>query len=154
MRVDGIVHSALPLVHAGSVVRDFWFRFEGGKVVEYDAAQGKDVLKHILEIDENACRLGECALISKNTPIRESGILFYDTLYDENASCHLALGIGFPECYEGGFSMSEQELLDAGVNQSHTHVDFMIGTEDMDITGITASGEEIPIFVNGQWAWE
>lgn len=154
MRVDGIVHSALPLVHAGSVVRDFWFRFEGGKVVEYDAAQGKDVLKHILETDENACRLGECALISKNTPIRESGILFYDTLYDENASCHLALGIGFPECYESGFSMSEQELLDAGVNQSHTHVDFMIGTEDMDITGITASGEEVPIFVNGQWAWE
>ncbi len=154
MRADGVVHSALPLVHAGSVVRDFWFRFEGGKVVDYDAAQGKDVLKHILETDENACRLGECALISKNTPIRESGILFYDTLYDENASCHLALGIGFPDCYESGYGMTGEELERHGVNQSHTHVDFMIGAEDMDITGITADGDEVPIFVNGQWAWE
>lgn len=154
MRADGIVHSALPLVHAGSVVRDFWFRFEGGKVVDFDAARGKDVLKEILATDENACRLGECALISKNTPIRQSGILFYDTLYDENASCHLALGIGFPDCYEGGYGMTAEELERAGVNQSHTHVDFMIGTEDMDISGITAAGDEVPIFVNGQWAWE
>lgn len=154
MRVDGVVHSALPLAHAGQVARDFWFRFEGGKVVDYDAAQGKDVLQHILESDENAVRLGECALISKNTPIRESGILFYDTLYDENASCHLALGMGFPECLEGGLDMDKDELVAHGVNQSVTHVDFMIGSDDLSVTGVTADGREVPIFTNGQWDWE
>jgi aminopeptidase len=154
MRADGIVYSALPLAHAGQIVRDFWLRFENGAVVDYDAAQGKDVLRHILETDENAVRLGECALISKNTPIRETGILFYDTLYDENASCHLALGIGFPECIEGGFDMDREALLEHGVNQSATHVDFMIGSDDLNVTGITAEGEEVPIFVNGQWVWE
>ena len=154
MRVDGIVHSAMPLVHAGQVVRDFWLRFEGGAVVDYGAAQGRDVLQHILETDENAVRLGECALISKNTPIRESGILFYDTLYDENASCHLALGMGFPECLEGGLDMDKDELIAHGVNQSATHADFMIGSDDLCVTGVTADGREVPIFTNGQWDWE
>ena len=101
-----------------------------------------------------AARLGECALISKNTPIRESGLLFYNTLYDENASCHLALGMGFPECYEGGYDLSPTELEASGVNQSAQHVDFMIGTDDLDITGVTAKGEEVPVFIHGQWAWE
>jgi aminopeptidase len=154
MRVDGVVHSAMPLVHAGQIVDDFWFRFEGGKVVEYDAARGREVLRHILETDENATRLGECALISKNTPIRQSDILFYDTLYDENASCHLALGMGFPECIAGGFQMDEDELLRHGVNQSRTHVDFMIGSDDMDIWGVTEGGKEVSVFTNGQWSWE
>jgi len=154
MRVDGVVYSALPLVHSGQVVRDFWFRFENGAVVDYGAAQGKDVLKSILDTDENAVRLGECALISKNTPIRQSGILFYDTLYDENASCHLALGTGFPECVENGFEMDREELLAHGVNQSDTHVDFMIGSDDLNVVGITATGEEVAIFTNGQWDWE
>ena len=99
-------------------------------------------------------RLGECALISKNTPIRQSGILFYDTLFDENASCHLALGMGFPECLEGGVKLDRDELLAHGVNQSHTHVDFMIGTEDLNVWGIKADGSKTPLFVNGQWAWE
>ena len=154
MRVDGIVHSAMPLAHAGQVVRDFWLRFEGGAVVDYGAVQGKEVLQHILETDENAVRLGECALISKNTPIRESGILFYDTLYDENASCHLALGMGFPECLEGGLDMDKDQLIAHGVNQSATHVDFMIGSDDLSVTGIRADGTEVPIFTNGQWDWE
>ena len=154
MRADGIVHSALPLVHDGTIVDDFWLRFEHGSVVECEARRGKDVLEHILTTDENATRLGECALISKNTPIRRNGRLFFDTLYDENASCHLALGMGFPECVEGGFDMSPDELLVHGVNQSHMHVDFMIGTDDMDITGYTEGGEAVPVFVNGQWAWE
>lgn len=153
-RADGIVYSALPLVHHGQIVRDFWMRFEGGKVVEYDAAQGCEVLRHIIETDENACRLGECALISKNTPIRETGLLFYDTLFDENASCHLALGMGFPECIEGGYDMTAEELEAHGVNRSHTHVDFMIGADDLDIWGVHADGTEVPLFVNGQWAWE
>lgn len=153
-KTEGIVHSALPLVHAGKVVRDFWFRFEGGRVVEFDAAEGRDVLASIVEADDGAAYLGECALISKNTPIRESGLLFYSTLYDENASCHLALGMGFPECYEGGFDLSPDELLTHGVNQSSQHVDFMIGTDDLDITGIKPDGEEVPVFTHGQWAWE
>ena len=93
-------------------------------------------------------------MISKNTPIRQSNTLFYDTLYDENASCHLALGIGFPECYEGGYEMDQDELRRCGVNTSATHVDFMIGTDDLDITGICADGTEVPVFVNGQWSWE
>ena len=154
MRADGMVYSALPLVHAGQIVRDFWFRFEGGAVVDYGAEQGKDVLKSILERDENAVRLGECALISKNTPIRQSEILFFDTLYDENASCHLALGMGFPECLEGGLEMEKDELIAHGVNQSVVHVDFMIGADDLDIVGIAADGSETQIFVNGQWVWE
>lgn len=153
-RVDGVVHSALPLVHHGNKIERFWLRFENGRVVDFDAEVGKETLKSILDTDEGARYLGEAALISKNTPIRESGILFYDTLYDENASCHLALGIGFAECYEGGYEMTPEELKEHGVNLSSTHVDFMIGTDDMDITGICADGTEVPVFVNGQWSWE
>ena len=153
-RVDGVVHAALPLVHHGTKIAGFWIRFEHGVAVEWDAAQGKDALDQILAIDDGARRLGEVALISKNTPIRESGLLFYDTLYDENASCHLALGVGFPECYEGGYGMEADELLAVGVNQSHTHVDFMIGADDLCVTGIKADGTEVPVFVAGQWAWE
>ncbi|MGN0286589.1 MAG: aminopeptidase [Atopobiaceae bacterium] len=152
-RADGVVHSALPLVHAGQVVRDFWFKFQAGKVVDFGASEGKDVLAHILKTDEGACRLGECALIAKNTPIRESGVLFYDTLYDENASCHLALGMGFPECIDGGFQMTKEQLVEHGVNQSSTHVDFMIGSDDLNVTGLTADGQEVPVFVDGLWAW-
>lgn len=154
LRADGIVHSVLPLVHNGSLVRDFWLRFEDGEVVDFGADLGESVLRQILETDEGARHLGECALISKNTPIRQSELLFYNTLYDENASCHLALGRGFPDCYEGGLEMSEQDLLAAGVNESAQHVDFMIGADDLSVVGTTAQGEEIPIFVHGQWSWE
>ena len=153
-RVEGVVHSALPLVHNGSVIRDFWLRFENGEVVDYGAERGLDVLRNILETDEGARHLGECALISKNTPIRQSGLLFYNTLYDENASCHLALGMGFPECYEGGLDMDKETLLAHGVNESAQHVDFMIGADDLDVTGIMADGTEVPVFVPGQWSWE
>ena len=154
MRADGIVYSAMPLIHHGNKVDDFWLRFEAGRVIDYGARVGNDTLKSIFETDEGAKRLGEVALISKNTPIRESETLFFDTLYDENASCHLALGIGFPECYDGGYEMSTDELRAAGVNTSATHVDFMIGTDDLTITGIQADGTEVPVFVNGQWGWE
>ena len=154
MRADGIVYSVMPLIHQGQTVDKFWLRFEDGRVVDYDAEQGKEVLQHIIETDENAGRLGEVALISKNTPIRETGLLFYDTLYDENASCHLALGMGFPECIENGYDMTPDELEAHGVNRSHTHVDFMIGADDLNITGIKEDGKEIPIFADGQWAWE
>ena len=154
LRADGIVHASLPLVRAGQIVRDFWLRFEGGRVVDFAAEQDHDVLRHIIEADEGSSRLGEVALVSKNTPIRQSDTLFFDTLYDENASCHLALGAGFPECVMGGVSMDKDELLARGVNQSSTHVDFMIGTDDLNVYGIDAEGNETPVFVNGQWAWE
>ena len=153
-RADGIVHSALPLAHGGQLIRDFWLRFEGGRVVEFGAAEGEDVLRQIIEADEHSASLGECALISKNTPIRQTETLFFNTLFDENASCHLALGMGFPECVKGGLDMNKDELLAAGINQSVVHVDFMIGTDDMDIWGVAEDGTETPVFVNGQWAWE
>ena len=154
LRADGVVYSAMPLIHHGTKIDRFWLRFEHGEVVDFGAEVGYEALKSILDTDAGARRLGEVALISKNTPIRESGILFYDTLYDENASCHLALGIGFPECYEGGYDMDAAELERRGVNASSTHVDFMIGTDDMDIVGIMPDGSEVPVFVNGQWSWE
>ena len=153
-RVDGVVYSALPLVRLGNKIDKFWLRFENGSVVEYDAEVGRDALTSILDTDEGARRLGEVALISKNTPIRQTETLFFDTLYDENASCHLALGAGFPECYEGGSELDVDALRERGVNKSSTHVDFMIGSDDLCITGVTADGEEVPVFVNGQWAWE
>lgn len=153
-RAEGIVYSAMPLVHAGQIVRDFWLHFEGGRVVDFGAEQGAEVLRHIIETDENSCRLGECALISKNTPIRQSETLFFDTLYDENASCHLALGMGFPECLEGGVNLGKEGLLARGVNQSVAHVDFMIGTDDLNVWGVCEDGTEVPVFENGQWAWE
>ena len=151
-RADGIVYSALPLVHNGSMVKDFWFEFKNGRVIDFGAQEGKDVLEGILTTDENSCRLGECSLVPFDSPIRNTGILFYETLYDENASCHLAFGKGFPDCYDGGYEMSNEELLEAGVNDSATHVDFMVGTEDMNITGIREDGVEVPIFTDGNWA--
>ncbi len=152
MRVDGIVYSAMPLIHNGAPVEDFWIRFEGGRAVDFDAREGADILKAIIETDENSCRLGECALVPFKSPIRDTDILFYETLFDENASCHLAFGKGFPECYENGYEMSCLELLGAGVNDSATHVDFMIGTPDINIAGIYADGSSTDVFVDGNWA--
>ena len=153
-RVDGIVYSALPLVRHGNTIDRFWLKFENGSVVDFDAEVGRETLASILDTDEGARRLGEVALISKNTPIRETETLFYDTLYDENASCHLALGSAFPECYRCGYDMTQEELRAVGLNKSGTHVDFMIGADDLNIMGVTADGEEVPVFVNGQWTWE
>ena len=154
LRVDGVVHSALPLVYNGSTVENFWIRFEHGKAVDCDAEVGADVLEGIIKTDENSCYLGEAALVPFDSPIRNTGILFLETLYDENASCHLALGKGFPETYENGYEMSGEELLAAGVNDSAAHVDFMIGTADLQITGVKADGTEVPVFVDGNWACE
>lgn len=152
LRAEGVVYSSMPLIHFGSPVEDFSITFREGKAVDCSARVGLDVLEATLSIDEGAARLGECALVPWSSPIQQSGILFYNTLYDENASSHLALGKGFADCYEGGEQMSEDELEAAGVNKSATHVDFMIGTADMNITGITADGQELPIFTNGNWA--
>lgn len=151
-RTEGIVYSALPLVLNGNIVDKFWYKFENGKIVDHGAEQGKEVLDHLLDTDEGARYLGECALVPKESPIKQSGLLFFSTLYDENASCHLATGMGFPDCYEGGLEMDKAALKAAGVNDSTTHVDFMIGTDDLRITGITHDGKEVPIFENGTWA--
>ena len=153
MRTSGIVHSALPLIYNGSPVEDFWVRFEEGRAVECDARVGREVLQGIIDTDENSCYLGECALVPFDSPIRNPGVLFLETLYDENASCHLALGKGFPEVLDGGYDMTSEELLAAGLNESAAHVDFMIGTEDLHITGIKPDGTQVEVFHNGNWAF-
>ncbi len=153
LATNGIVHSALPLIYNGSPVEDFWIRFEGGRAVECDARVGADVLRGIIDTDENSCYLGECALVPFDSPIRNTGVLFLETLYDENASCHLALGKGFPEVLDGGYDMSADELLAAGLNDSAAHVDFMVGTADLEITGIKPDGTQVAVFTQGNWAF-
>lgn len=153
LRAEGTVVSAMPLAYNGSLIENFSLRFEDGRAVEVRAERGQDVLQSIVDTDENACRLGEVALVPFKSPIRDTGILFYSTLYDENASCHMALGQGFPDCYQGGLEMSAEDLLAVGVNKSATHVDFMVGTEDLNIDGIKPNGERVPIFKNGNWAF-
>ena len=150
--VDGIVYSAMPLNHNGSLIDQFSFTFQHGKVVDFTAKEGYEVLKQVLDTDEGSRYLGEAALVPYGSPISSMGILFYNTLFDENASCHLALGSAYPSCIQGGTALSKEELLARGLNDSANHIDFMIGTPDLCITGITKDGREIPIFQNGAWA--
>ncbi|MDR2109251.1 MAG: aminopeptidase [Coriobacteriales bacterium] len=151
-RVEGLVYSALPLVHNGNLIEDFWLRFKGGRAVECGAAVGREMLEALLGVDEGAARLGEVALVPFDSPIRNAGILFYNTLFDENASCHLAIGKGFPDCVAGGQALDEAGLAAAGVNESAIHVDFMIGNEDLRISGLRPDGSEVAIFEQGNWA--
>jgi aminopeptidase len=153
LRAEGTVASSKPLIFNGNLIENFTLTFADGKVVEHSAKTGGDVLQAILGVDEGAGRLGEVALIPHDSPINNTGILFYNTLFDENASCHLAVGTGFPDCLTGGQQMSEDELKAAGVNKSAIHVDFMIGTADLEITGITTDGRQTPIFHAGEWAF-
>lgn len=150
---DGIVYASKPLSYQGVLIENFSVRFENGKAVEVHAEKNEDVLKQMIAMDETACLLGECALIPYDSPINNTNILFYETLYDENASCHLALGAGFTNTIKDYDKYTQQELIDMGINDSMIHVDFMIGTEDMNITGIDKNGKEIPIFRNGNWAF-
>ena len=151
-KVNGIVFSSMPLIHLGQTVEDFYFEFKDGKVVSYGAKKGKEVLDGILATDEGASHLGEIALVSYDTPIREMNTLFYNTLFDENASCHFALGFAYTNCVKGGENMSKEEQKQAGLNYSLEHVDFMIGTQDLSVVGIK-DGKEYPIFKNGKWAF-
>lgn len=153
-RVNGTVRATLPLSLHGNLIEDFWFRFEDGKVVEAHAAKGEAVLKKLLETDEGAVRLGEVALVPQSSPIAQTGILFYNTLYDENASCHLALGRAYRTSLQGGESMSEEDFGAAGGNDSLIHVDFMIGADEMAIDGVLADGSTEPVFRQGEWAFE
>lgn len=152
-RTEGTVVSSKPLNHGGNLIENFSITFHEGEAVSCKAEKGEDLLKEILGTDEGSKRLGECALVPYASPISESGILYYNTLYDENASCHFALGMGFPEALQGGLEMDKEALKKAGVNDSTQHVDFMLGTSDLSITGITKDGQEIPIFRNGNWAF-
>ncbi|WP_100330365.1 aminopeptidase [Bacillus xiapuensis] len=150
--VNGYVSSTKPLSYGGNIIDEFTITFEKGRIVKVSAQQGEDVLKGLAETDEGARYLGEIALVPHQSPISETNILFYNTLFDENASCHLAIGSAYAFCLEGGKSMSQEQLEQNGLNTSITHVDFMIGSHDLNIDGITKSGEREPIFRNGNWA--
>ena len=149
---DGVVRAVKPLSWQGSLVNDFSVTFENGRAVKVEAAQGQEILEKIVSMDEGAAFLGECALIDKNSPINTSGILFYNTLFDENACCHLALGRGFENCIRDYGRYTLEEIRAMGINDSMIHVDFMIGAPDLDIDGITSDGRKIPIFRDGSWA--
>lgn len=148
---EGIVYATKPLNLSGTLVEDFWIRFEGGKAVEVGAKKGEDQLKELIGRDEGACRLGEVALVSVKSPINTSGLIFYNTLFDENASCHLALGAAYPTCVEGGVDMDDEKLKKHGINDSQIHDDFMIGDETLSIVGIDKDGKEHQIFKNGDF---
>ncbi len=150
---EGIVYSSKPLSYRGQLVRNFSLRFAGGRVAEAHAAAGEAVLRRMLEMDEGAAYLGECALVPFDSPINRTGLLFYNTLFDENACCHLALGRGFTNCVRGYETQTEDELHALGVNDSMIHVDFMIGTDDLEIDGVTDTGARFPLFRGGGWAF-
>ncbi len=148
---DGLVVATKPLSYQGKLIENFRMRFENGKVVEVHAEKNQDLLEKMISMDEGAAYLGECALIAYDSPINNTGILFYNTLFDENASCHLALGRGFNECLEGFENMTVEECEKAGINSSMIHVDFMMGSKDMSIVGIKKDGKRVQIFKDGNW---
>jgi len=151
-RVDGYVSSTKPLSYAGTIISGMKFTFKDGKVVDFSAEQGEEALKNLLAIDEGAKHLGEVALVPDPSPISQSGLIFYNTLFDENASNHLAFGSAYAFNLQGGTEMSEEELAEAGLNRSQTHVDFMVGSDKMNIDGIKEDGTIVPVFRNGDWA--
>lgn len=149
--VNGKVVATKPLDYQGNLIEDFWLEFKDGQVVNYDAKEGKDNLKNLIEFDEGSSFLGEVALISHDSPISNANILFYNTLFDENASCHLALGRAYPMNIQGGTEMSKEELEKHGYNNSMAHVDFMFGSKDMNIVGQTKDGNKVQIFKDGNF---
>lgn len=152
-KVNGYVSSTLPLSYGGNVIDNFKLTFKDGKVVDFEAQTGQDILEGLLNTDDAAKYLGEVALVPHDSPISNSKILYYNTLFDENASCHLALGSAYPFCLEGGKELDESGLAAAGLNNSITHEDFMIGSAEMNIYGVTSEGNEEEIFLNGNWAF-
>ena len=150
---EGIVYSTKPLSYRGQLIDNFWFRFEDGKVVDCGAEIGEELLKTMVSMDEGAAYLGECALVPQKSPISESGILFYSTLFDENAACHLALGMGFADTIQDFQNKTLEECRALGINDSMIHEDFMIGCDSMNIDGICADGSTVAIFRNGNWAF-
>lgn len=151
---EGIVYASKPLVYNGVLISNFWVKFHEGKAIDVHAETGEDALRSILTLDEGSAYLGECALVPFDSPINNTGLLFYNTLYDENAACHLALGRGFTELYPNFQDYSDEQLREFGINYSLSHVDFMIGSKDLDIVGTKENGEKVQIFHNGNWAFE
>ena len=152
-KAEGIVYATKPLSYDGQLIENFSIRFENGKAVEVHAEKNEELLKTMISMDEGAAYLGECALVPQSSPIAQCGHLFYNTLFDENAACHLALGFGFADCIKDYQSKSLQECQDLGVNDSMIHEDFMIGCDTMNIDAHTADGRVVPIFRNGEWAF-
>ena len=150
---DGIVYSSKPLSYQGQLIENFWMRFEDGKAVEVGAEKGEALLKEMVSMDEGAAYLGECALVPYDSPISNSGILFYNTLFDENAACHLALGNGYADTIQGFKELTLDECHAMGLNESMVHEDFMIGSADMNIDAVCRDGKTVPIFRNGNWAF-
>ena len=141
-----------PLSYQGKLIENFWMAYKDGKVVKTGAEKNGDLLEQMVKMDEGAAYLGECALIAYDSPINNTGILFYNTLFDENASCHLALGRGFNNCLENYENYSVEQCKEIGINDSMIHVDFMIGSKDMSIVGVTKDGKRVRIFKDGNWA--
>ncbi|MCH3909646.1 MAG: aminopeptidase [Bacilli bacterium] len=152
-QAEGIVYASKPLAYNGQLIENFYVRFHEGKAVEVHAEKGQEALESIISLDEGASYLGECALVPFDSPINQTGLLFYNTLYDENACCHLALGRGFTELFPHFEQYSDEELRSFGINKSLSHVDFMIGTNDLSIIGTDDKGKEIVLFKNGTWAF-
>ena len=149
---EGIVYATRPLSSRGVLIEDFWIRFENGRAVDCGARKNEEALRALIAMDEGSAMLGECALVPHMSPIRESGLMFFNTLFDENAACHLALGRGYTSNIRDYGKYTLEELRALGVNDSMVHEDFMIGSADLSVTGVTASGERIPIFTGGGWA--
>ncbi len=152
-QAEGIVYATKPLSYQGELIENFSIRFEKGKAVEVRAERNQALLEQMIAMDEGAAYLGECALVPVNSPISESGMLFYNTLFDENAACHLALGMGFADTIKGFENMTLDECRQLGVNDSMIHVDFMIGYEGLDIDAVTRDGKTVAIFRQGKWAF-
>ncbi|WP_294703085.1 aminopeptidase [uncultured Fusobacterium sp.] len=152
-KVNGVVVSTKPLIYGGSTIKDFTLKFVDGKIVEYSAKVGEEILGKLLDIDENSRYLGEVALVEFKSPISQSKKIFYNNLYDENASCHLALGAAYPVCLEKSEGLGEEELLEKGMNISMIHEDFMIGSEDMEIIGVDKNGEETLLMKDGNFVF-
>ncbi|MBT2214614.1 aminopeptidase [Virgibacillus dakarensis] len=151
-RIEGVVRSTKPLSYAGTLIEGIEVHFKDGKIVDISAEKGDEAIKKLVQDNEGATGLGEVALVPDPSPISQSGITFFETLFDENASNHLAIGAAYPTCIQGGTKMSEEELLKHGMNVSTAHVDFMIGSNKMDIDGIKQDGTVVPVFRNGDWA--
>ena len=152
-KAEGIVYATKPLSYNGELIENFSVRFENGKAVEVKAEKNQALLEQMISMDEGAAYLGECALVPVDSPISESGLLFYNTLFDENAACHLALGMGFADTIRGFENMTLDECRELGVNDSMEHVDFMIGYEGLDIDAVTRDGSTVPVFRRGKWAF-
>ena len=151
--VNGVVHSTKPLVYGGNVIDDFSLTFKDGKIIDCSAAKGEETLKNLIATDEGSHYLGEVALVPHKSPISDTNVVFYNTLYDENASCHLALGSAYATCIKDGANLPREEYDKYGINDSLTHVDFMIGSPDLQIVGETHDGETVQIFKDGNWAF-